>query len=148
MERLITLKDSYSRDVTAWNQRVSSGVQPQFSAISAHPGLAGLVPNQFDFLDNQNINGIIYANVFYFAMCLFLYMVMKQRSKPFQIYNLLRVYNILCVCLAGYVVYGIIQHKLMVPGTFACNAMDVSSPQGKKLAFVMWVYYAQKYFEF
>ena len=148
MERLTKLQESYSNDVGAWQKRVIAGVQPKFSVSSAHPGLAGKIPEQFDFLNNQNIAGIVYANVFYFAVCLFLYTVMKQRENPFQIYNLLRVYNILCVFLASYVVYGIVQHKLLAPGTFACNAMDVASGQGKKLAFVMWVYYAQKYFEF
>ena len=154
MERLktlfffTTLKESYNKDFLGWQNRVSVGVQPKFSVASVHPGLAGKVPEQLDFFNNQSIMGIVYANVFYFVVCLFLYVAMKQRSKPFQIYNLIQVYNLLCVFLAGYVVHGIIQHKWLAPGTFACNSMDVASDEGKKLAFVMWVYYAQKYFEF
>ena len=47
------------------------------------------------------------------------------------------MYNAVCVALAGYVVVGVVRYKLEKPGTFACNAPDLS-PAGQRLAQVMW----------
>ena len=140
MERLNILED-LKQDIVSYENRVSSGTQPKFSS--------NVLPSTFDFLDNQNYTGIIFINIVYFGIVYFLYTLMKRKgSEPFQIKNILRMYNLICVLLAGYVVVGVVQHKLLLPGSFACNSMDVSSVAGKKLAFVLWVYYAQKYFEF
>ena len=49
----------------------------------------------------------------------------------------MQVYNAVCVALAGYVVVGVVRYKLEKPGTFACNAPDLS-PAGQRLAQVMW----------
>ena len=48
-----------------------------------------------------------------------------------------QVYNAVCVALAGYVVVGVVRYKLEKPGSFACNAPDLS-PAGHRLAQVMW----------
>ncbi len=48
-----------------------------------------------------------------------------------------QLYNAVCVYLAAYVVHGIVVYKLQRPGSFACNAPDLS-PAGQKLARVLW----------
>ena len=70
-----------------------------------------------------------------------------SRAKPMGLKRLMQIYNLLCVCLAGYVVQGIVRYKLGKPGSFICNPMDLSTNEGKYLARVIWVYYAQKYVE-
>jgi elongation of very long chain fatty acids protein 4 len=72
----------------------------------------------------------------------------NAQKEPMDLKLLMRVYNAICVGLAGYVVYGIVMYKMTVnAGTFVCNPIDTSSAAGKQLAYVIWVYYAQKYVE-
>ncbi len=141
MDRFNLVQD-FKNDMVNYQERVSSGTQPSFSSF-------GVLPTTLDFLDNQNISAITIINVAYFGIVYFLYKLMSRKGvEPLKIKNVMRLYNLICVALAGYVVVGVVRHKLVAPGSFACNGMDVSSPTGKKLAFVLWVYYAQKYFEF
>jgi elongation of very long chain fatty acids protein 4 len=72
----------------------------------------------------------------------------KAQKTPMDLKLLMRFYNAMCVGLAAYVVYGIVLYKVTVnAGTFVCNPIDTETPEGKQLAFVIWVYYAQKYVE-
>lgn len=141
MDRFDIAQD-FKNDMLNYEKRVSSGTQPSFSSF-------GVLPTTLDFLDNQNIYAITIINVAYFGIVYFLYLLMSRKGvEPLKIKNVIRLYNLVCVALAGYVVVGVVRYKLVSPGSFACNGMDLSSPAGKKLAFVLWVYYAQKYFEF
>merc|ERR550514_432019 len=56
-------------------------------------------------------------------------------------------YGTSCGFLAGYVVYGMIRAKLSNPGRFACNPTD-RTEDGEYLAWVFWVFFAQKFWEF
>eukprot|EP00937_MAST-01D_sp_MAST-1D-sp2_P001867 g1867.t1 len=92
-------------------------------------------------------------NVGYLLVTWLLYRFMQRREGDFkaQLKPVIFVYNALCVALAGYVVWGIAQHKLTGEGRdepFACNDGARTDPTGKQLAFVFWVFYAQKFFEF
>ena len=55
--------------------------------------------------------------------------IMKMEGmEAFDMKNFMRVYNLVCVCLAGYVVFGVIKHKVnYASGTFVCNDFDITS---------------------
>ena len=46
---------------------------------------------------------------------------------------------------SGKRLYPPFRYKLGNPGTFVCNSIDTGNEKGDHLAFVIWVYYAQKY---
>jgi elongation of very long chain fatty acids protein 4 len=94
-----------------------------------------------------NLQFLFFANTCYVAVTLMLYFAMKGREKGFEIKTLITVYNVTCVLAAGYVVVHICIHKWNHPGKFACNPLD-SSPDGQHMAWVFWVFYAQKFWEF
>jgi len=108
--------------------RVKKGVQPEFPFI--------------------DLNSIVIGNVIYLVVCAVLYWafyknpVSDETIKPFM-----RIYNLVCVGLAGYCLYGVLEYKLQHPGDFVCNKLD-TSPAGMVLGHYIWVFYLQKYWEF
>jgi elongation of very long chain fatty acids protein 4 len=60
------------------------------------------------------------------------------------------VYNAICVFLAGYVVYGYAVYKLRHWDDlgFVCNDIHEPGEKGEWLAWVVWVFAMQKYWEF
>jgi len=67
-----------------------------------------------------------------------------------MIKKVIMVYNAVCVFLAGYVVVGMLYYKMQEPGKFVCNvSARVDDPEAAKfIAWVFWVFYAQKFWEF
>ena len=67
--------------------------------------------------------------------------------KPFMLF-----YNLACVALAGAVVFGVVRYKLAklgtVHGRFVCNPPDLGTAEGETVAWFIWLYYAQKYWEY
>ena len=95
-----------------------------------------------------NVTAIAIVNLAYFALVFLTSKWSAARAKPMGLRRVMQAYNLLCVGLAFYVVQGIARYKLgHNMGTFICNPMDLSTPEGKYLARVIWVYYAQKYVE-
>jgi len=111
----------------SYEQRVEAGTQPDLPFVNAKSLLIG--------------------NALYFGITFVLYLIMSRKKTPFGLKPLIAVYNAICVFLAGYVVYGIIRYKLKHPGNFACNPVDLSE-DGKYLAWIIWVFLAQKFWEF
>lgn len=103
----------------------------------------GLQPD----LPMTNIEFIIGANLAYFSITFMLYTFMQKREKGFNLKNVIFWYNILCVGLAGAVVVGLARHWALhgLP-KFVCNDED-RSETGRELAFVYWIFYAQKFIE-
>lgn len=92
---------------------------------------------------------IIGFNTAYLIITYLLYQYMQRRDaipdkflKP-----VIAAYNLICVFLAGYVVVGVIKYKLKHPGSFACNETDMTE-DGYFLRHIVWVFYAQKFWEF
>ena len=138
-----SIQTSFSNDLVQYQKRIDANTQPIFQNEV-------LPLDSFDFFNNQNLVGIVYANIGYFVMVGILMTIMKMEGmEAFDMKNFMRVYNLVCVCLAGYVVFGVIKHKVnYASGTFVCNDFDITSEEGKQLAYVLWVYYMQKYVEF
>lgn len=127
-------EEAYERGLTSWNEawidyeaRVEQGIQPSLPGVDTKTMVAG--------------------NLAYLMICALLYLVMSQRKEGFRLKSVIVVYNAICVLLAGYVVVGILLYKLETPGSFACNPLDTSK-RGQQMAFIFWVFYAQKYWEF
>lgn len=102
------------------------------------------------FLDPHDLKSIAVANVVYLVVVFAIMRVVSKTGpvsdaimKPFMF-----VYNISCIVLAAIVVWGILAYKWTNPGSFACNQPDLSSPEGASLTGFIWIYYAQKYWEF
>jgi elongation of very long chain fatty acids protein 4 len=145
MEFVHRLTASVPQALADLDARVASGSQPQF-------GLEFWVGPEWawiDFFNPLNVQGISTICATY----LFLVWAVSKFSASFDapvfgdLRRVIQLYNLICVALAGYVVVGIVQYKLGNPGTFVCNPIDTGNEKGDHLAFVIWVYYAQKYFE-
>eukprot|EP00928_Gymnodinium_smaydae_P009334 TRINITY_DN1347_c0_g1_i2.p1 TRINITY_DN1347_c0_g1~~TRINITY_DN1347_c0_g1_i2.p1 ORF type:complete len:425 (+),score=54.47 TRINITY_DN1347_c0_g1_i2:67-1275(+) len=127
---------SYSQQWEHWERRVAAGQQPDLPGTS----FAFLVP----------------VNIFYLGFTFALHRYMKQRAQPFAckpFKSILMVYNLICVCLAGYVVWGLACIHLTTPYKFVGNPTIVpgSSDDKGNAAFgahVFWVFFAQKFWEF
>jgi elongation of very long chain fatty acids protein 4 len=132
---------SWPRSMQEYASRVQAKQQPQFGL------LAGTGYEAYDFTDNQNWSAIVGVNVVYFVLVAISCAYMKNRKEPFDLKPIIRVYNAVCVALAAYVVYGTVMYKMAKPGPFVCNSPDVGTEAGQAYTFVIWVYYAQKYFE-
>ena len=111
----------------AYDERVAAGTQP--STPGATPGF------------------LIFANAGYVLVTAALDFAMQRREKGFEIKGIITVYNLSCVIAAGYCAVHIILYKYQHPGSLACNAL-VEGPDGQHLAWVFWVFYAQKFWEF
>ena len=70
---------------------------------------------------------------------------MRNREKIPNLKPFMAFYNFTCVLAAGYVMVGVIVYKWKHPGTFACNPPDLTTEDGKQLAFVMYIGYIQKF---
>lgn len=110
-----------------YEQRISLGIQPK--------------------LPGANLITMVIGNALYLVISLVLYLVMKKQKEGFQLKRLMIWYNIVCVLLAGYVVVGILLFKLENKGSFACNDL-LTNGAGQDMAFIFWVFYVQKYWEF
>lgn len=123
--------------------RSAKGLLPRWDLDSLPPFLG--------FLDPHNLPAIVAANVAYLLVIFVIVEIVKRTGpasdvvmKPFM-----KVYNITCVGLAGAVVYGLVLHKVTVdPGSFVCNKPLLGTKEGVDMAWFMWIYYAQKYWEF
>lgn len=98
-------------------------------------------------LPGADLQTMVWGNVMYLTVCGVLYLTMLNRKEGLNLKPVIVCYNIICVVLAGYVVVGIILFKLDTPGTFACNPL-LTNAKGQDMAFIFWVFYAQKYWEF
>lgn len=125
---------AFSRFNTSWQEAMI-----QYEDRQAR----GLQPK----LPGADLQTMVWGNVMYLAVCALLYLIMRHRTEGLKLKPIIVAYNIICVVLAGYVVVGIILFKLETPGSFACNPLLTNVP-GQELAFVFWVFYAQKYWEF
>lgn len=69
-------------------------------------------------------------------------------SRPaFQLKNLLAIYNVICIFLAGYVFGGVMLLKYEKLGTFSCNVTDTSD-RSLRYAHFYYIFYIQKFWEF
>eukprot|EP00160_Parvularia_atlantis_P003762 Unigene13159_Nuclearia_a/m.39858 Unigene13159_Nuclearia_a/g.39858 ORF Unigene13159_Nuclearia_a/g.39858 Unigene13159_Nuclearia_a/m.39858 type:complete len:280 (-) Unigene13159_Nuclearia_a:37-876(-) len=94
----------------------------------------------------------------YLTVTATLYAVMWRRhqqappSAPagFKLTGLLLVYNAICVALAGYVVVGFLYVRSTYgwPATFACNPPEDTSELGRWSTHLLFVFFAQKFWEF
>lgn len=125
------------------SQRVVESWNTQQEALAARIA----EKTQPDFLYGANLPFLVAANAAYLFIALVLYLWMQKREKRFELKPVLLFYNLSCVLLAGYVVWGIVVAKLENPGSFACNAV-VRTKDGDFLAWVFWVFFAQKFWEF
>jgi elongation of very long chain fatty acids protein 4 len=128
--------ESYNQAVTLWESRVSAGTQP------ALPLTSGIF--------------LVCINAFYLGFTFVLYRIMKARAEPLRckpFKTILLAYNLTCVVLAGYVVFGIV-YKMMHSGyRFVGNPLVIpgsSEDDGlaEYMSKVFWVFYAQKFWEF
>eukprot|EP00730_Choanoeca_flexa_P013735 TRINITY_DN5647_c0_g1_i2.p1 TRINITY_DN5647_c0_g1~~TRINITY_DN5647_c0_g1_i2.p1 ORF type:complete len:272 (+),score=41.91 TRINITY_DN5647_c0_g1_i2:123-818(+) len=97
-----------------------------------------------------DFNHLVIANILYFAVLLALHNFMKSRDA-YKLTGFMRFYNVSCVIAAGAVVYGGVVHHFKYQ-TFQFvgndNMLDLRQESGRHLRFFMWVYYAQKFWEF
>ena len=73
---------------------------------------------------------------------------MSRREAIKGLKPVMAVYNLSCVAAAGYCMVGVLKYKLKHGGSFACNATELKTEDGKHLAWVVYVFYAQKFWEF
>jgi elongation of very long chain fatty acids protein 4 len=105
--------------------------------------LAGLQPT----LPYTDLDFIVKSNLFYFTMTYFLYSYMQRQEKGFDLKGVIFYYNVLCVFLAGAVVVGILSHWARYGlHSFVCNPED-RGEKGHELAYVFYLFYAQKFIE-
>jgi hypothetical protein len=156
--------------MSVW-ERVQASNESAWAAYEARV-LAGTQPD----LPGANLQFLLVANALYLSVTALLYMVMRRQESGFNIKRLITVYNVTCVLAAGYCavsacssLFGgqerkcscdmhrllyvhaqvhIILYKLRKPGTFACNGAADTQREGHHLAWVFWVFYAQKFWEF
>jgi elongation of very long chain fatty acids protein 4 len=91
------------------------------------------------------------ANMAYVVVTLVLYQVMRRGPEGVALPGVrpvMAVYNLVCVALAATVVYGVVSHKLVYPGSFVCNADAGTTPADHRLAWYFWLFYVQKYWEY
>lgn len=129
------ISQSWTENWDLLDERVATGMQPTIT----------LRFTSFEFL--------LYANIVYLLVTLSLYQYMKQRKEGLNDKLLKRIifyYNAICVGLAGYVVYAMVNYKVTVDaGSFVCNtSAKPNTPETQYIAFVFWIFYAQKFWEF
>ena len=111
-------------------------------------------PPLLRFLDPHNLEAIVAANVAYLLVIFSVVQWVKRSGpvkdalvKPFMLF-----YNLSCVALAGTVVVGVVRYKLSKFGTeyggFVCNPPELGTRDGETVAWYIWLYYAQKYWEY
>jgi len=110
-----------------YNTRESAGVQPSLPFV--------------------NVQSLLIANVSYFVISFILYQIMSRRQNPLPVKPFIIVYNVICIFLAGSVVYGIGRYKWNHPGNFACSPIDTSE-DGRDAAWYIWLFLMQKFWEF
>jgi elongation of very long chain fatty acids protein 4 len=140
MDRLTA---SWAASQRLYDERITKGSFPSLGLDSLPTGLA--------FLNPHKLEAIVAANIAYLAIVFVIVRFVKSNGpvsdsvvKPFML-----LYNAACVVLAGAVTVGILHYKLTVKlGSFACNIPDLGTPAGERLAWYIWLYYAQKYWEY
>ena len=73
---------------------------------------------------------------------------MRKREAIKGLKPIMAVYNLSCVFAAGYCVYGVAAYKFNNIGSFACNPIDLHTDSGKQFSWVVYIFYAQKFWEF
>ena len=98
---------------------------------------------------------LVAANTGYVVVTLLLSWVMSRRKEGLQsilgvkIKTVIAVYNLTCVFAAGYVVWNLFLLKFGRPGNFRCNEPITDDVELRNhVAWVFWVFYAQKYWEY
>eukprot|EP00041_Stephanoeca_diplocostata_P009438 m.145534 g.145534 ORF g.145534 m.145534 type:complete len:255 (-) comp17736_c0_seq1:661-1425(-) len=86
------------------------------------------------------------ANVFYFVMLYTLHTFMKNR-EPFSCSMFMKVYNLVCVVLAGSSAYYMARGKL-IQTNFVCNINADGTEAGNLLMIGSKLFYAQKFWEY
>lgn len=133
---LSRLVQSHAEAQASFEGRVAAGTQPQIT---------------LQYTDGKFL---AVANMIYLGVTFSLFTVMKNRKVGLfpdkTIKRIIMVYNAVCVALAGYVVVGISAVKLQNPGQFVCNnPAEVQDRESAEfVAWVFWVFYAQKFWEF
>ena len=125
--------ESQRTSEAAFQQRMTEGVQPQITLVWTEPTTLFLL------------------NAAYLLITWALYHWMQGHKGDFKVAlkPVIFVYNVSCVWAAAYVVWGIGMHKWQHRDEpFVCNDGARRSADGDKLAFVFWVFYAQKFWEF
>jgi elongation of very long chain fatty acids protein 4 len=99
-----------------------------------------------------SLSTILTINTIYLSTVYFLYTWMKQRSTHFreQLKPIIHYYNIICILLASIVVVGLVGYKLLYPThlKFVCNDGTRTDKSATPIAYIFWIFYAQKFFEF
>lgn len=99
-----------------------------------------------------SLSTILAMNTIYISTVYFLYHWMKKQNFHFreQLKPIIHYYNIICILLASIVVIGLTGYKLIYPDnlTFVCNNGTRSDKAGTVLAYIFWIFYIQKFFEF
>eukprot|EP00735_Rhodelphis_limneticus_P009838 TRINITY_DN2880_c1_g1::TRINITY_DN2880_c1_g1_i5::g.6009::m.6009 TRINITY_DN2880_c1_g1::TRINITY_DN2880_c1_g1_i5::g.6009 ORF type:complete len:310 (-),score=43.78,sp/Q9JLJ4/ELOV2_MOUSE/34.84/3e-31,ELO/PF01151.13/1.4e-51,UPF0121/PF03661.8/1.1e+03,UPF0121/PF03661.8/2.1e+03,UPF0121/PF03661.8/0.0042 TRINITY_DN2880_c1_g1_i5:1990-2838(-) len=92
---------------------------------------------------------IMKMNTMYLAVCLVLYLFMRNRAEGFRLKGVIACYNVVCVILAAITLYGTVKYKFIRGGGFMCNTTDpVNHPEDMWYAWYYWMFYLQKYFEY
>ena len=147
------IANSFDSSFGAMEARIASGTQASYASTFVLRIGSYQVP---DFLNAADYGAIYCTNMAYFAIVAMLYAICKRRERggataP-KLRWVLRAYNAICVALAFYVVQGLLRHKLaemqLGRSSFVCNGVEHESTAVRKnFAYVVWVYYAQKYWE-
>lgn len=123
-------------------ERIQSSYQYGLNEQRARE-LAGIQPT----LPYTDLDFIVKSNLFYFTMTYFLYSYMQRQEKGFDLKGIIFYYNVLCVFLAGAVVVGVLSHWARYGlHSFVCNPED-RGEKGHELAYVFYLFYAQKFIE-
>ena len=99
-----------------------------------------------------SLSSILTINTIYLSTVYFLYKWMKTRPTHFRdiLKPVIHYYNIICILLASIVVIGLMIYKLIYPSNlkFVCNNGTRKDESSTSIAYIFWIFYAQKFFEF
>lgn len=98
-----------------------------------------------------SMQDLIFSNSFYLFVIMVLFAYMKSIEKDYkeELKYVIAAYNVICVILAGYVVYGIVEFQLTTGELqFVCNDGARTGYIAERLGWIFWVFFAQKFWEF
>mmetsp|Transcript_13433 Transcript_13433/g.20973 ORF Transcript_13433/g.20973 Transcript_13433/m.20973 type:complete len:393 (-) Transcript_13433:449-1627(-) len=134
---------SYSLALEQYEQRVLESTQPYSSGI-----------NSFNVVTQERL--LVSANLFYLAITGLLFVKMKRRvearkgvhkPEPRRLRWTLALYNASNVIISSYIAIEVLQYKLRHKSAFMCNALN-TDPDGQRLAWVFYLFFLQKLWEF
>ncbi|XP_006823386.1 very long chain fatty acid elongase 7-like [Saccoglossus kowalevskii] len=74
--------------------------------------------------------------------------IWMEKRKPFEINNILIVFNFFMIGVSGYVFYEFLASGWLAGYTLGCQLVDYSSsPQALRMVRVCWLFYFSKFFE-